>query len=184
MTMNNHWARKVMNDKNRQIAIARFMGISPKILEISGKQWDDFSVDYCSLDYPDFDICCQIKELNFYDFIVAEQVFEHLENPREAGRNVYRMLKKRGWFLMTTPFLVKIHNYPLDYSRWTPDGMRKFLLDCGFDNVAIDSWGNIECILANFKKWEHWSPEKSLENDPELPISIWGWAQKIKEEND
>lgn len=179
--MNKHWARKVMNDKNREIASAKFDGMTPKILEISGKQWDDFSVDYRSFDYPDFDICKQTKELDFYDFIVAEQVFEHLKDPKKAGKNVYRMLKRGGWFLMTTPFLVKIHDYPLDYSRWTLEGMKIFLSGCGFSSISVDSWGNIECILANFKKWEHWSPGKNLENDPELPISVWGWAQKIKE---
>lgn len=47
-----------------------------------------------------------------FDVVIAEQVFEHLQDPYSAARNVWRMLKEDGIFLIATPFLIRIHNLP------------------------------------------------------------------------
>ena len=66
-----------------------------------------------------------------FDLIIAEQVFEHLLWPYRAARNVHRMLRPGGSFLITTPFLVKIHPVPNDCSRWTETGMKHLLAEAG-----------------------------------------------------
>ncbi len=90
------------------------------------------------MDYPEFDITKQTIPKQF-DVIIAEQVFEHLRHPYAAARNVRAMLKDDGVFLIATPFLIRIHGQPNDYTRWTPDGLKAFLEDCGFD-AEVRSW--------------------------------------------
>ena len=37
------------------------------------------------------------------------------------------MLNDNGVFLIVTPFLIKIHGHPHDFTRWTPEGLQAFL---------------------------------------------------------
>jgi hypothetical protein len=91
------------------------------------------------------------------------------------------MLRPGGHFLVTLPFLIKIHNHPIDCSRWTPTGLGYFLEECGFDPAAalIESWGNRDCVIANFDSYvEYTRGLHSLENDPKFPAVIWALARK------
>ena len=90
------------------------------------------------------------------------------------------MLKPAGHFLITTPFLLKLHATPEDCSRWTETGLRHFMAECGFplDKIQSGSWGNRECVIANFDEWVRYDPQRhSLRNDPELPIVVWALAR-------
>jgi 2-polyprenyl-3-methyl-5-hydroxy-6-metoxy-1,4-benzoquinol methylase len=90
-----------------------------------------------------------------FDIIIAEQVFEHLLWPYRAARNLFQMLTKNGALLITTPFLIKIHNEPVGCCRWTETGLRYFLGEAGFnvDRIITGSWGNRGCIHSNWKNW-------------------------------
>jgi SAM-dependent methyltransferase len=76
---------------------------------------------YRSVEFPAYDVCRDLLNDQF-DIIIAEQVFEHLLWPYRAVRNVFQMLTPNGALLVTTPFLIRIHNDPEDCSRW--DGGR------------------------------------------------------------
>src|SRR5436190_12858774 len=126
------WARIVMNRETRSLV----RGLKPEkldVLEISGTTWEEnFPFNsYTVAEYPEFDVCQNVLDRKF-DLIIAEQVFEHLTHPYRAARNVHQMLKPNGFFLLTTPFLLKIHDIPIDCSRWTPLGMKYFLQEAGF----------------------------------------------------
>lgn len=175
------WLRVVMNQETKKIV----KDLNPKalnVLEISGSnwgEWEDFR-SYKSVYYPDFDICETYFEETF-DLITAEQVFEHLLWPYRAGRNVYKMLNAGGYFLVTTPFLIRVHNEPTDCSRWTETGMKHFLAECGFDlsRILTGSWGNRDCMIANLSKWAKYRPMfHSLRNEPNIPMVVWALAQK------
>ena len=75
-----------------------------------------------------------------FDIIIVEQAFEHLLWPYRAARNVFQMLNPEGALLVTTPFLVKIHNSPVDCSRWTEVGLRHLLAEGGFDINRYHDW--------------------------------------------
>lgn len=175
-----HWAREVMYRETRKLV--EEMAVSElECLEISGDKWGaqfDFK-SYCSVAYPAFDICESALERTF-DLIIADQVFEHLLWPYRAGRNVRQMLAPGGYFLVTTPFLVRVHRVPEDCSRWTETGIRYLLAECGFDlsRIRTGSWGNRKCVTANFKRWPTFSPRfHSLKNEPEFPIVVWALAR-------
>lgn len=136
---------------------------------------------YTPLQYPDFDICEGPTDKQF-DIVIANQVWEHLQFPYKAGTNAYAMLKDGGWFAVATPFLLRIHPMPGDYTRWTPAGLRQFLIEVGFDDakISVDSWGNRQVAKASLKAG-HWPKigwRRAMNNEWDVPVTVWAFAQK------
>lgn len=150
-------------------------------LEISaGNFWQPLGFkSFTEANFPDFDVCSMTLPRQF-DLIIADQVFEHLLWPYRAGQHVYEMTRPGGHFLVTTPFLIKEHQVPVDCSRWTELGLKHFLAECGFpiENIRTGSWGNRACVKANFGGWARRGWFKSLVNEPDFPVSVWAIAQK------
>ena len=174
------WTRKVADQEVRRLVAA----LEPRqlsVLEISGHSWHDFGFhSYRHTEFPNFDICAEALPERF-DLIVAEHIFEHLLWPARAARNVHRMLKPGGHFLIVTPFLYRVHPCPIDCSRWTELGLRQFLAECGFpiEHTITGAWGNRGCIVDTFEKefrlfnrYMH-----SLKNEPEYPVVVWALAR-------
>jgi len=178
----NQWLRIVMNRETRKLVESLDPG-TRKALEISGDSWSQPGLfrEYRSVAYPEYDICSAPLPVSF-DLVIAEQVFEHLLWPYRAGRNVYQMLNPDGAFLVTTPFLVRIHGRPQDCTRWTETGLKHLLAECGFslDKIHTGSWGNRRCITANLgKRWQIYQPWRhSLKNEPAYPGVVWALARK------
>lgn len=177
----NQWLRVVMNRETFEL-IRQLEPQHRKTLEISGVAWNRPGLfrEYRSVDFPAYDVCDRPLDDSF-DLIIAEQVFEHLLFPYRAGRNVYRMLNPQGAFLITTPFLLKIHGHPVDCTRWTETGMRHFLVECGFplSRIRTGSWGNRRCVVGNFRRWQIYQPWRhSLHNEPDFPVVVWALALK------
>lgn len=178
---NKTWSRVIMQQKTHQI-VESLKPHNLKVLEISGDYWKNNNFkEYRTVQYPDFDICENVIQEHF-DLIIAEQVFEHLLWPYRAGRNVYRMLEQNGYFLISTPFLVQIHNYPIDCTRWTEIGLKYFLAECGFtlEKIQTDSWGNRSCTEANFRLFGRRYRRRlhSLKNERFFPYHVWAIAGK------
>jgi hypothetical protein len=174
------WVRVVMDQEtDRLIRALDFKHSSA--LEISGEKWKGYGFGrYHSVEFPAYDVCLGVLNDQF-DIIIAEQVFEHLLWPYRAVRNVFQMLTPDGAFLITTPFLIRIHDYPADCSRWTEVGIRHLLAEGGFDinRITTGSWGNRACVRSNFLKWtvyNRWL--HSLKNEPEYPVVVWALARK------
>lgn len=177
-----HWIRVHMNRVTREYVRAHAPQ-AKSVLEISGDGWKDFGFEsYESLHYPDYDVCEGPAAESAYDLVIAEQVLEHLLWPRRAVANIYTMLRPGGVFLVTTPFLVRVHAFPIDCTRWTDIGLKYFLADAGFaiDKIEVGQWGNRSCAIRNFRpKWRKWHPVlHSLENQTLYPVSVWGFARK------
>ena len=174
------WDRVIMDQETDRLIGA--MDLKPlSALEISGQKWKDRGFGrYASVEYPAFDVCSDVLADQF-DVIIAEQVFEHLLWPYRAVRNVFKMLSPTGAFLITTPFLVRVHNYPVDCSRWTELGIRHLLAEGGFDigKITTGSWGNRACVRAGFLRWTPYNRWlNSLKNEPDYPVVVWALARK------
>jgi len=177
-----HWARVVMSQRTQGL-VAPLDAANMDALELSGSYWQSRRPwrSFQTISYPSFDVCFDAIYDRQFDIIFAEQVFEHLLYPYRAARNVHRMLRPGGYFLLTLPFLLKIHDVPNDCSRWTPQGLPYFLEECGFERscVTVDSWGNRACIIANFDSWVEYNPDlHSLINEPDFPIVVWALARR------
>jgi SAM-dependent methyltransferase len=157
------------------------------VMEVSGGvQWrrEFIFKSYRATEYPGFDICADALPDRF-DLIIADQVFEHLKWPMRAARNVYSMLRPGGYFIIATPFLLRVHASPIDCNRWTETGLSCLLQEAGFPEELIKtkSWGNRSCVQANFKRWPKAGFLGSLKNEPDFPVMVWAFAQKPHEQS-
>ena len=81
------------------------------------------------------------------------------------------------------PFLIRVHNVPIDCSRWTEDGLKYHLEECGFKikNIFTNSWGNKKCVISNLRKDDTWSRvwfHRDLKNEKNFPVQVWAIAKK------
>ncbi len=180
--------RVVMQPSSRRMIKA----LGPQELdtaEISGKWGQRFSFkSYRQFRYPAYDICLgpiteKDKVLTF-DLILANQVWEHLDRPYAATRNVYEMLRPGGYFWVAVPFFAPLHAAPQDCSRWNARGLKNLLIEGGFDEGAIhaEQWGNRHVARRNLETiWPPvYDPETDdIKNDPDMPICAWALAQKV-----
>lgn len=67
--------------------------------------------------------------------MVLSEVLEHLHDPRLGLDNVYKILKPNGKLILSTPFILPIHDRPYDYFRFTRYGLA--LLLSQFKEVII-----------------------------------------------
>lgn len=75
-----------------------------------------------------------------YDFVVLDEILEHVERPWIAVEEVRRILKPGGCLITSSPFMIAEHKVPLDYWRFTKDGLRVLLHN--YSRVDTFSWGN------------------------------------------
>lgn len=153
------------------------------VLEISPREkspWKSYGFkSYEHTDYPEFDICKEKVDRSF-DLIIADNVFEHVDNPYSATKNVHAMLNGEGVFLIATPFLMQVHGAPYDYTRWTKNGLRKLLEEGGFqpEMISVRSWGNRKAIKASFHEPPKLGWRRDMRNEPEFPVMVWAMAKK------
>jgi SAM-dependent methyltransferase len=180
--MTQHWCRVVMNQEVKKF-IESLECSRLDVLEISGQREHKFNFhSYRTVHYPEYDVCEGPLESESFDLVIAEQVFEHIRHPGRAASHVFQMLRSGGIFVITTPFLLKVHKYPMDNYRWTEDGIRILLETAGFSILRTGSWGNRQCLMRDLKpglEWAFYIPMvHSLKNEPQLPIVIWAFAKK------
>jgi SAM-dependent methyltransferase len=175
-----HWARFVMYEQCGAM-IDELNPAEIDALEISpGPRWRKIGFkSFTEVHYPKFDICKDVLDRTF-DLIIADNIFEHLLWPYRAARNVHTMMRPGGHFLVTVPFLIKLHSYPYDCTRWTETGIKYFLNECGFplDSIRTGSWGSRACVKANFLRWARMGWFRSLKNEPAFPVAVWALAEK------
>ena len=123
-----------------------------------------------------------------FDWVISDQVIEHLKNPQLAVEESRRVLRKKGIAIHTTCFMNPIHQPCPDYWRFSPQGLS--YLCRNFSKIIIsESWGNRIVILFNlfFPKilpkninLKRWYLLKSFvcHNEKKYPIVSWIIAQK------
>jgi SAM-dependent methyltransferase len=175
------WQRVPLNE-----AVDRYIAeLDPRTrtaAEISGdthaaKPWHS----YASLNYPEFDLCAPLENRGTFDVVICEQVIEHVIDPCAAAENLRRLCSPDGHVIVSTPFLIRVHELPMygmpDYWRFTPRGLRTLLERAGLRVDAVGSWGNRSCVVGNFDHWPAYRRWHSLRNEPDLPVQVWAFAR-------
>lgn len=137
--------------------------------------------DHRSLDHPEYDLCGDLTDAGRYDVVICEQVLEHVSDPLRAVRNLRGLCEPGGRVIVSTPFLIRVHELPeyglRDYWRFTPLGLRT-LLECGGLKVeSVDSWGNRQAVTGNLHRWSAHRRWHTLRNDPDLAVQVWAFAR-------
>ncbi len=87
------------------------------------------------------DVAADAELLPFPDEIFqrveCDAVLEHVRRPEQVMSEIRRVLRPGGYAHIVTPFCHPFHEYPRDYRRFTPDGLKE--LAFGFEIVA-EGW--------------------------------------------
>lgn len=67
-----------------------------------------------------------------FDALLSSQVLEHVPEPAVYLAECRRVLKPGGRLLLSTHGTMFLHRDPVDYWRWTCDGLRRALEQAGF----------------------------------------------------
>jgi SAM-dependent methyltransferase len=73
-----------------------------------------------------------------FDGILSTQVLEHVANPSRYLDECFRMLRPRGRLLLSTHGIMVLHPDPIDYWRWTSDGLRHQIHESGLRVVSFE----------------------------------------------
>lgn len=76
------------------------------------------------------------------DFVVMSSVLEHLKKPNHILCECFRIMKPNGKIFVTVPFIIKVHQKPFDYLRYTNFMLEYLFRDVGFIEVKIEEMGN------------------------------------------
>ena len=77
-----------------------------------------------------------------FDSILSNQVFEHVFNPNQFLKEINRVTKVGGKFLITVPFVWDEHEQPYDYARYSSFGLRYILDKHGFEVIELIKTSN------------------------------------------
>lgn len=182
-----------MYERLHDIAIDLQRGSGKKLLSISHSQT---LVKHLGLDrvtiveanYPEHSATdLSAFESGSFDFVVSDQVLEHVEgNPQDVFDETLRLLKPGGIMVHTTCFMNPIHGYPSDFWRFTPDCL-KMLARKFSEIIEVGGAGNrfiwyVDILGIRYAPVPHarWHPLHILAtfNMPAWPISTWIVAKR------
>lgn len=72
-----------------------------------------------------------------FDSALCTAVLEHLEEPEQAVRECFRMLKPGGVAVYSVPFIWHLHEEPRDFYRFTKYGLLHVFTKAGFEVVEL-----------------------------------------------
>jgi SAM-dependent methyltransferase len=101
--------------------------------------------------YPEYDIESLVDVSDgAFDFVVADQVLEHVERPWLAAREIARVTVPGGIAMVATPGLYPIHPSPLDCWRIMPDGYRVLFPRTQWHWLVQNMWGDLARMTTEY----------------------------------
>jgi SAM-dependent methyltransferase len=123
---------------------------------------------YINLDLfalPGVDVAANAEHLPFPDSLFqrveCDAVLEHVENPASVMQEIERVLAPGGYAHIVVPFCHPFHEYPRDFRRYTPDGLRQL---AGNLEIVAEGWRTgptatlLVMLLEYIKLWLPWRP--------------------------
>ena len=104
--------------------------LDPRILNLEIKDGQGIDIVGSVEDIP-------AKDSSF-DFVITQEVLEHVESPLKGIKEIHRVLKPGGLAYIQLPFIIGFHPCPNDYWRFTHEGMRALANSSGLDVIDLD----------------------------------------------
>ncbi len=79
----------------------------------------------------------QTSKYQEFDNVLLMNVLEHIYNYKNCVETCYKLTKKSGNLIGSTPFFFRIHPSPNDYFRYTEDALNKILKNAGYKDIKI-----------------------------------------------
>lgn len=110
-------------------------------------------------------------EADSYDAILLFNVLEHCHTPQAVVDNIHRWLKPGGVCLLMVPNAQRVHDYPGDFWRPMPEGVRHLFRD--YDETQLFVYGNPTTCIASLMgvSAEELSPQEINVVNPEYPVA-------------
>jgi SAM-dependent methyltransferase len=117
-------------------------------------------------EYAQSTYVCDLKSIPVedgrFDFIVFNQVMEHLPEPRSVLAELYRVLKGGGRMIYSGPLFYEEHEQPYDFYRYTQFGLRHLFNSTGFVIERLDwlegYFGTVGYQLNRMGRYLPWKP--------------------------
>ena len=128
--------------------------ISPQMIQIAKKIVKKAKFYVKDMTHLDF-------QNESFDAFICKSVLEHVEDPFQATRELYRVLKKGGYGIIYVPFLFPYHAEPgfyKDYWRFTEDALRLLCKD--FSKIELVKvrglFGTVVHMVPIARFWLKW----------------------------
>jgi len=130
-----------------------------KILDVGAGHGDFADIfvgrKYYSLDivpYPEVDLVVDLGEINpfkenVFGAVILMNVLEHVYESRNLLKSITRILVPDGMVVFTVPFLLKVHQAPFDFSRYTPYFIEKMAADAGLQVDSLQGYYDPQYLL-------------------------------------
>lgn len=157
----------------------RHGGRTPTYLDVGGRKGERANVasgyEYLAMDLEPRaehvvvgDIChCPEIPDNTYDVVASYDVFEHLQRPWDAARECIRITKPGGLLIHRTLFAYRYHPIPIDYWRFTAQGL-EYLFTRDGDVETVRKGYDLRKRRVNHLGW----PMTGNRDVP--PVDFWG----------
>ena len=116
---------------------------------------------------PGVDVAANAEQLPFrggvFQRVECDAVLEHVERPERVMAEIERVLALGGMAHLVVPFCHPFHEYPRDFRRFTPDGLRQL---AGGLTVVSQGWRTgptatlLVFVLEYVKVWLPWRPAR------------------------
>ena len=106
-------------------------------IDIDPARKPDIVMDVTNLEFND----------NSFDLVIMMEVLEHVKEPKKALSEIYRVLSHNGKLIMSTPFILGIHDEPYDYYRFTKYGLEYLLSDYKIEIQETNDFAHTILVL-------------------------------------